>query len=128
MSHGHATHAHDSHGAHGGPGHVVPIPILAGVWLALMVLTVITVQAAYVNFGSLNLWIAMGIATVKASLVVLFFMHLFWDRPINAVIFVLSLALVTLFIGIALTDSTEYQPQLIPGYAPAISANPAAGQ
>ena len=105
---------------HGAPGHVVPKKIIVAVWLALMALTVITVEAATVDLGKLNLWVAMAIATVKASLVALFFMHLWWDRRVNAAIFVTSLFLVMLFIGLALTDTSEYQPQLIPGYAPAL--------
>mgnify|MGYP000033818075 CR=1 FL=1 len=116
-SHGSAAHA-----GHAGPGHIVPVKLLTSVWLALMVLTVITVAVTWVDLGAMNLWIAMGIATIKAALVVMFFMHLYWDRPINAVVFVLSLFLVTLFIGFALTDTTEYSPSVIPDYAPEITA------
>ena len=67
----------------------------------LVVLTVITVLAAGVNFGSTsaNVIIAMAIASVKASLVALFFMHLRWDKPLNATIFVGGLC----FLGIMLT-------------------------
>lgn len=120
MSHGKNPSSSDH--AHASPGHIVPVKLLAGVWLVLMVLTVLTVEAAKINFGELNLWMAMGIATVKASLVVLFFMHLYWDRPINGIIFCTSLLLVALFIGLALTDSSEYQGELVPGYAPAITS------
>ena len=60
----------------------------------------------------------MAIATVKATLVALYFMHLRYDRPFNAVVFVSALVFVTLFVGIALIDTAAYQPELIPGYAP----------
>ena len=68
---------------------------------ALIALTVITVLAAGVNFGSTttNVIIAMVIASIKASLVALFFMHLRWDKPLNATIFVGGLC----FLGIMLT-------------------------
>ena len=96
-----ASHA----SAHSGLGHVVPVWLLAAVFGALLVLTGLTVAVAHVDLGNMNLYLALGIATVKATLVVLFFMHLFWDRPFNSLIFIGCLLFVSLFIGIALTDS-----------------------
>lgn len=112
--------AKKEHGAGGHPevGHVVPLRLLVGVLVALLALTFITVAVTWWDFGSLNLVIALVIATVKASLVGLYFMHLRWDRPFNAVVFITSLALVMLFVVFALIDSHEYQPEVIPGYAP----------
>ena len=83
------------HAHHGGPKIYL---LVLGVLVAL---TVITVLAAGVNFGSTsaNVIIAMAIASVKASLVALFFMHLRWDKPLNATIFVGGLC----FLGIMLT-------------------------
>lgn len=54
--------------------------------IALLILTVITVAAAGFDFGSANVVIALVIATIKASLVALFFMHLAHDKPVNAII------------------------------------------
>jgi cytochrome c oxidase subunit 4 len=85
-------------------GHVVPVWLLAAVFGALLVLTCLTVAVAQFDLGNLNLYVALAIATVKASLVVLFFMHLFWDRPFNAMIFIGCLLFVSLFIGVSLTD------------------------
>jgi cytochrome c oxidase subunit IV len=101
-------------------GHVVPWRLLAGIWLALVVLTVVTVAVAGMDLGRLNLPIALAIATGKASLVLLFFMHLRWDRPFNGVLFISMLLFAALFISFALMDSHAYQEDLIPGYAPAI--------
>jgi cytochrome c oxidase subunit 4 len=95
-----ATHA----SGHSGLGHVVPLWLLAAVFGALLVLTALTVAVSYVDLGNLNLYLALAIATLKASLVVLFFMHLFWDRPFNAMVFIGCLLFVSLFIGITLTD------------------------
>jgi cytochrome c oxidase subunit 4 len=113
-----------SQSAHPKVGHVVPLPVLFGVLASLLCLTYITVAASWMNFGRFNLWIALGIAVVKASLVVLFFMHLKYDKPFNAVILIISMGLVMLFIALALTDTTQYRPDQIPGYAPRISTNP----
>ena len=107
-------------------GHVVPLKILVAVWAVLVVLTWLTVAITWIDLGTLNLWAALAIATVKASLVILYFMHLRYDRPMNAVVFIASLAFVALFVGGALLDTKEYQPELIPGYAPAVTTSGAA--
>lgn len=112
------------HPSHPVVGHVVPRRVLFGVLACLLVLTYVTVAVRNFDFGPWNLWIALGVATVKASLVALYFMHLRWDKPINATVLIVSLALVALFVGIALTDTAQYQPERIPGYAPSIKTNP----
>ena len=106
----------DSHGHHG-VGHVVPIRILAGIAIALVALTVVTVWVAGIDFGAGNIWIALSIAALKGSLVVLFFMHLRYDRPFNGVVFCTSLAFVALFIAFTLTDTKEYAPDIDTGNA-----------
>lgn len=50
------------------------------VWGALIVLTVITVLVSYVSIGMMNVVVALIIASVKASLVALYFMHLKYER------------------------------------------------
>ncbi len=97
---------------HHGVGHIVPIWILAATGSALLVLTVVTVWVASIDFGPANVWIALGIAAVKASMVVLLFMHLLWDRPFNGVVFVASIVFLTIFIGFAMTDTFEYRPDI----------------
>jgi cytochrome c oxidase subunit IV len=88
-------------------GHAVPLKILLGVFAALAMLTVVTVVASKFDFGEYNLVIALAIAVIKASLVVLFFMHLLWDKPFNAIVFVGCLFFVGLFIGLTLLDSVQ---------------------
>ncbi len=102
--------------------HIVPLRVLVAVWLVLLALTVITVGATHWNFGgSVNLWVAIGIATVKASFVALYFMHLRYDNPFYAIVLVTALVFVMLFIGLALLDTQQYHPTLIPGYAPELN-------
>jgi cytochrome c oxidase subunit 4 len=110
--------------AHTRVGHIVPLPVLFGVLGTLLVMTFVTVAVSWFDFGRFNLWIALGIAVFKASLVLLFFMHLKYDKPFNAIVIIVSMALVMLFIAIALTDSAQYEPDKIPGYAPSIKTNP----
>jgi cytochrome c oxidase subunit 4 len=103
-----------------GLGHVVPLGVLAAVWGGLVVLTALTVAAADVDLGNLNLYIALAIAGTKATLVVLYFMHLRYDRPFLLVVFLGCLGFVVLFISLALTDARAYAPSLVPGQAPAM--------
>jgi len=108
------SHAHPSAGEPHGMVHVIPLPILLGVFAALIVLTVVTVAAAGppFDFGKWNLGIAMLIATIKASLVALYFMHLRYDNPFNALVFVTALVFLGLFLGITLLDVSGYQPDI----------------
>ncbi len=88
------AHTHDEHEhSHGG------LKIYATVLATLLVLTVITVAASYFDFGSANIVIAILIATIKASLVALFFMHLKDDKPVNGMLLVSCF----LFLGLLLT-------------------------
>jgi len=97
-------------GHHDELAHVMPVRLLVGVWGALMVLTVVTVAVTSVDLGGrANLMIAMAIATVKAGLVVTYFMHLRWDRPFHTLVFLGSLLFVSLFISMTLLDKSEYE-------------------
>jgi cytochrome c oxidase subunit 4 len=78
---------------------------------SLLLLTLITVLSSKIDFGgaSINLAIAMVIAVTKATLVVLFFMHLRYDRLFHSVVFVSALLAAALFVGFALMDTGQYQ-------------------
>lgn len=69
--------------------------------------------AAGVGMGSIDLWIAMFIATIKATLVALYFMHLRYDKPFNTMIFLSSFLFVAVFIGFTMMDSMEYNETII---------------
>ena len=55
--------------------HIAPVMMYVGIFLALMVLTIVTYAVTFVDLGEFNLIVAMAIAITKASLVILFFMH-----------------------------------------------------
>ncbi len=115
-------HSATSHGDdHHGLGHQVPTGLLFGVLIALLFLTGITVWTAKeIDLGKLNILIAMLIASAKASLVALFFMHLRWDKPFNGIVLVASVLFVSLFIAFAMMDTHAYQPDIIDRQAPAM--------
>lgn len=105
------THTTVYHGgSHAHEPHAVPPSVLLGVFAALLVLTGLTVGVTYVDLGALNIWIALGIAVVKAALVALYFMHLRYDSPFNGIILIVALVFVVLFIGLAILDTRAYQP------------------
>lgn len=97
--------AHAENGSHS--AHILPLKLYLFIGGGLLVLTVITVLASQVNFGSsaINLVIAMTIATIKAILVVLFFMHLKYDNRLYAIIFSIALIALTVFIVLTMFDT-----------------------
>ena len=104
-----ATLNHTDHAHAEGEHHVVGWKILTVVFVALMILTVLTVAAINVDLGSLNIVVAMGIALVKALLVVFIFMHIWWDRAFHGLLIAGSLAFVTLFIAFTMIDTAHYE-------------------
>jgi cytochrome c oxidase subunit IV len=64
----------DPHGAHGGH-HILPLGVYWAVFFALVVGTIVTVWSATIDLGPLNVVVALLIASVKAALVILYFMH-----------------------------------------------------
>ena len=99
-------HQNEEPHIHGGP------KLYALILGALLFLTVVTVGASMINFGSnmTNVIIAMLIASLKASLVALFFMHLRWDKPMSAIIFCTSLFFLGLFLIGCYTDTIARPP------------------
>lgn len=123
----HAQHGHGGHGKDHVP-HVLPLSTYFKTWGALMVLTVITVGASYVNFGPGNLVIAMLIATAKAATVSLVFMHLWYDHKFHGVIFVSSLVFLGIFIAFTMFDTeTRGRAEAMEGERPADIRDPFGG-
>ncbi len=114
MADGHKTeagaHGHGGHGSDGDFAHTTPMFLLIGVFAALTILTVLTVAVTAVDLGGTgNFVVAMIIATIKAALVMAYFMHMAWDKRFNVVVFLSSFLFVVLFLTMALTDRREYQ-------------------
>lgn len=74
------------------------------VLVVLLILTVVTVGVSRIDFGPANMLIAMLIASVKASLVILFFMHVKWDTAINKIVFLSSFLFLSLLFVFTLAD------------------------
>jgi cytochrome c oxidase subunit 4 len=70
----------------------------------LVLLTVLTVKVSYYDFGSANIIIALVIASMKASLVAAFFMHLRYDKLFNTLILLAAFLFLSLFILLTWDD------------------------
>jgi cytochrome c oxidase subunit 4 len=101
---------HTSHaGKHHGFAHPASIKSLLLVFVTLIVLTWLTVFQSTLKLGSIELVVSLTIATIKASLVILFFMHMIHDKPLNAIVFLSSFIFVALFLGFTLMDAHGYK-------------------
>lgn len=99
-----SNNENNGHGGGGSAHHIVPFKVYFIVWGALLVGTVLTVAVAQVDFGSWNMVIAMLVATVKASLVMMFFMGLKYDTAENSVAFLMSFVFLGIFISLTAAD------------------------
>jgi cytochrome c oxidase subunit 4 len=84
--------------------HTVPISLYVGIWAALMVFTGITVFAATVELGVFNIVVALLIATIKGTLVVLFFMHLRYSTKLTMVTVVAAIFFLIIMFSLSMTD------------------------
>jgi len=84
--------------------HVVPVRVYVGIFLALLALTATTTTVAFVDLGPWNTVVALGIAVVKASLVVLFFMHLKYSPLLDRTVLLGGLFWLAILISLTLAD------------------------
>jgi cytochrome c oxidase subunit 4 len=75
------------------------------VWVILMILTAVTVYVSYLDFGTFNIVIAMVVASIKATAVALFFMHLKFEDKITWLFAIFPLGLLFLLIGMTILDT-----------------------
>jgi cytochrome c oxidase subunit 4 len=119
-----AAHGHAKRGFH---PHVLPLKLYLAIGVILFILTAITVMVSYVHVGEIgNLIIAMVVATIKGTLVALFFMHLLYDNKVYLVVFLSSLLFLGIFIAFTLADTQRrgdiYEAQGHPRAHPALPA------
>ena len=120
MSHSNShSHGHDE------VGHVVPESTFLKVLIALLVLTVITVLAAQVDLGKWNIVGALLIASVKASLVIMIFMHGKYENKIIWTYILIPFILLAIMIGGIFTDD-PFRSHPLPFGAQGQQAAPAA--
>lgn len=83
---------------------------------ALLVLTFLTVAVTWINIPEpFNVIVAIAIAVLKAALVAMFFMNLYWDTKFNTVVFLMSILFLLIFVSITLLD-TMFREAGLPVY------------
>lgn len=92
----------DNHGS--GGHHILPLSLYVNVFVALIFLTTITVWVAQFDFGIFNGFVAMGIATLKATLVGMYFMHLKYDNKLYSMVILGSVGFLILLWGFTIFD------------------------
>ena len=98
-----SKHASDSH-SHD-LGHIVPKAVFLRVLIVLLILTAITVAVSRVDFGPMNIVVALVIASIKAGIVGMFFMHLKYENPIIWLYVMFPLVLLVIMIGGIFVDN-----------------------
>jgi cytochrome c oxidase subunit IV len=95
--------------------HIVSPKIYFAIFAALLLFTGITVWAAFQNFGKLNIVIALGIATIKATLVVLYFMHARYSPKRTQLVIVCSIFWLAIMLVLTLADYRTRSHEMQPG-------------
>ena len=84
--------------------HVLPLRIYFSVFFALLILTGTTVGVAFVDLGPFNNVVALGIAVVKATLVILFFMHVRYATRLTSLVVLSGVFWLIIMVGLTFTD------------------------
>jgi cytochrome c oxidase subunit IV len=84
--------------------HIVPVKTYVFVFLTLIVMTWVTAYVSTVDLGRLNVFVALSIAIFKASLVILFFMHVKYGSRLTKFIILAGLYWLILLLFIAMVD------------------------
>ena len=85
-------------------GHVSPVSLYVTIFLSLMVLTAVTVAAAFVDLGQFNFLVALIIAVFKASLVVWYFMHVKYQSGLTKLTVATGLFFLTILLTLTMVD------------------------
>jgi cytochrome c oxidase subunit 4 len=84
--------------------HISSVKLYVAIFLTLMLMTAITVAVAYVNIGAMNKVVAVGIATFKATLVVLYFMHVKYQSHLTKLVVVSGFFFLIILLGLTMVD------------------------
>ena len=95
--------------------HIVSWKVYGLILTLLLICTGLTVWAAFQDFGPFNIVIALGIAAFKATLVILFFMHVFYSPKRTQLVVVCSVFWLAIMLALTLADYTTRPHNMQPG-------------
>ena len=104
-------------------GHVASVKLYLTIFGSLMVLTGVTVGVAFINLGPLNFPVALGIAILKATLVILFFMHVKESSRLTKLIIGTGFFFLLVLFTLTLTDYLSRGWSTIPQSTPATAGS-----
>ena len=88
--------------------HVSSLKLYIGIWITLLAGTLLTVVAAEIDLGPFNAVVALTIATIKATLVVLFFMHVkYAHEKLTKVVIISALFWLAILLALSMADYTS---------------------
>ena len=85
-------------------GHISSVKLYVAIFMTLMALTAITIMVAYINLGPWNKVVALGIASFKATLVVLYFMHVKYASRMTKLIVVTGFFFLAILLAETMVD------------------------
>ncbi len=87
--------------------HILPGKMYYGIWIALLILTGVTAGISFIDLGPFNTIVALIIASFKAVLVVLFFMHVkYTHEKQTKTVIIAAIFFLLLLLGLSLADYT----------------------
>lgn len=95
--------------------HIVPIPVYLGVFFALVVGTIVTWQVALIDLGRWNAVVALTIAVCKATLVVLFFMHVKYSPKLTKLVVICGIFWLMILLTVTEADLLTRTWMGVPG-------------
>jgi cytochrome c oxidase subunit IV len=82
-----------------------PLKMYFGVWITLLVLTFVTYEVSTIELGPFNAVVALVIASIKATLVALFFMHVWHaSEKLTKLVIAAALFFLILLLGLTMAD------------------------
>ena len=98
MSHSTATAAHENE------NHIIPDGVFIQVWIALLILTGLTVGASVYYPGRIGVAVAMIVTPLKAALILMYFMHLKYEKKVFVIMFLAAMGIFGVFLGLTFID------------------------
>jgi cytochrome c oxidase subunit 4 len=84
--------------------HVLPDSLFIQVWVGLLILTGVTVAGSVYFPGKIGILIAMIVTPIKAALILMFFMHLRYEKKGFTIMFLVAVGILSIFIGLTFFD------------------------
>jgi cytochrome c oxidase subunit IV len=81
---------HETYSGHAAPHHQAPLTVYFAVFFTLMILTILTVWVSRIDLGTMNTAVAMAVAVAKATVVILWFMHVIHSPRMTWIVLISS--------------------------------------